>query len=170
MNLSVGAYVFCITVSLKIFTSILRVDDFEASISLSYRMIKLFHGIFKHWSTSTVGMNTGWYWVNVSIGVTPLASTGGCGWKSRIIPYYFYFTIWIVFLSFERVCTCCDYSYTTSVRMKMWLVPEVQVSNHMCAKKGLNKYSKFSVTYLNWLRAIFWSQKLHLNNVINQCD
>lgn len=46
----------------------------------------------------------------------------------------------MVFLSSEQVCACFDYSYTTSVRMKMWLVPEVQVSNPMCAEKGLNKY------------------------------
>lgn len=155
---------------LKMLTSVLRMDKYEAAITLFYGEIKLFNGIFKHWSTSTLGMNTRRYWVNVRIHVTPLTSTRGCGWKSRIISHLFYSTIWIVFLSFEQVCTCFDYSYTTSPRMKMWLVPEVQASIPMYAKKGLNKYLKFSVTYLYWLKAIFWSQKLHLNNVTNQCD
>lgn len=80
MNLSIGVYGFCIIVSLKNLTSILRMDDFKATISLSYREIKLFNGIFKHWSTSTVGMNTGdteWTWIFMQHHWLPQEDVGG---------------------------------------------------------------------------------------------
>lgn len=147
--------------------------NFEATISLFYGEIKLFNRIFKHWCTPTLGMNTRRYWVDVCIHVTSLTSTGECGWKSRIVSYYFYSTMWIVFRCFEELCTCFEYSHSTSVKMKIWLVPvsflpEVWALNPMYAKKELNRCLKLFDLY--WFRAVFWSQKLLLNNLTNQCD